>query len=105
MKIPHHDFGGNSNGRFLHFAHPNAYTPACFQQLIKPLLPYYHVRRGAYCSMLCRACLNPLLGKLTFELVLVVRQASFVEFARPRANRLHLEMQTPPIGKPCLLND
>jgi pimeloyl-ACP methyl ester carboxylesterase len=44
MKIPHHNFGGNSNGRLLHFAHPNAYTPACFQQLINPLLPYYHVR-------------------------------------------------------------
>ena len=42
MQIPYHDFGGQ-DGRFLHFAHPNAYTPACFQQFINPLLPHYHV--------------------------------------------------------------
>jgi len=41
MKIPFHDFGGN--GPLLHFAHPNAYPPRCFQQLINYLLPHYHV--------------------------------------------------------------
>ena len=39
--IPFHDFGGNNT--LLHFAAPNAYTPACFQQFINPLLPHYHV--------------------------------------------------------------
>jgi pimeloyl-ACP methyl ester carboxylesterase len=45
MKIPFHDFGGDEDGErpLLHFAASNAYTPACFQQFINPLLPHYRV--------------------------------------------------------------
>jgi len=39
--IPFYDFGGN--GPLVHFAHPNGYTPGCFQQLIWPLLPHFRV--------------------------------------------------------------
>jgi pimeloyl-ACP methyl ester carboxylesterase len=39
--IPHHDFGGQ--GPILHFAHPNAYPPACFRQFLTPLTAHYHV--------------------------------------------------------------
>lgn len=41
--IPCHDFGGNDNGRLIHFAHSNGFPPACFQQMINPLLPQYRV--------------------------------------------------------------
>ena len=40
-QIPFLDFGGD--GPLLHFAHANAYPPACYQQMIAPLLPHYHV--------------------------------------------------------------
>jgi pimeloyl-ACP methyl ester carboxylesterase len=39
--IPFDDFGGT--GPILHFAHPNAYPPACFEALLKPLTENYHV--------------------------------------------------------------
>jgi pimeloyl-ACP methyl ester carboxylesterase len=39
--IPFHDFGGN--GPLLHFAHPNAYTPATFCQFLRPLTEQYRV--------------------------------------------------------------
>jgi pimeloyl-ACP methyl ester carboxylesterase len=39
--IPFYDFGGD--GPLLHFAGPNAYTPACFHQFIAPFLPHFHV--------------------------------------------------------------
>ena len=35
------DFGGQ--GPLLHFAHPNAYPPACFQAMLEPLTADYHV--------------------------------------------------------------
>ncbi len=35
------DFGGR--GSLLHFAHPNAYPPACFTALLQPLTDDYHV--------------------------------------------------------------
>jgi pimeloyl-ACP methyl ester carboxylesterase len=39
--IPFEDFGGS--GPILHFAHPNAYPPACFKALLEPLTANYHV--------------------------------------------------------------
>ena len=39
--IPFDDFGGT--GPTLHFAHPNAYPPACFKALLEPLTLDYHV--------------------------------------------------------------
>lgn len=39
--IPFEDFGGT--GPILHFAHPNAYPPACFTPLLEPLTENYHV--------------------------------------------------------------
>jgi pimeloyl-ACP methyl ester carboxylesterase len=39
--IPFEDFGGS--GAILHFAHPNAYPPACFKALLEPLTKNYHV--------------------------------------------------------------
>jgi len=39
--IPFHDFGGN--GPILHFAHANAYPPACYRQFISPFLAHYRV--------------------------------------------------------------
>jgi pimeloyl-ACP methyl ester carboxylesterase len=39
--IPFIDFGGN--GPVLHFAHPNAYPPAGFEQFLRPLTPTHHV--------------------------------------------------------------
>jgi len=41
FSIPFVDFGGS--GSLLHFAHANAYPPACYQQFIEPFLPNYHV--------------------------------------------------------------
>ncbi len=35
------DFGGQ--GPLLHFAHPNAYPPACFTAILEPLTADYHV--------------------------------------------------------------
>lgn len=35
------DFGGT--GPILHFAHPNAYPPACFTPILEPLTARYHV--------------------------------------------------------------
>ncbi len=35
------DFGGQ--GQVLHFAHPNAYPPACFTPMLEPLTAVYHV--------------------------------------------------------------
>jgi pimeloyl-ACP methyl ester carboxylesterase len=39
--IPFDDFGGS--GPILHFAHPNAYPPACFKAFLEPLAEKYHV--------------------------------------------------------------
>jgi pimeloyl-ACP methyl ester carboxylesterase len=39
--IPFEDFGGR--GPILHFAHPNAYPPACFKAMLEPLTETYHV--------------------------------------------------------------
>jgi pimeloyl-ACP methyl ester carboxylesterase len=39
--IPYEDFGGT--GPILHFAHPNAYPPACFTPMLEPLSENYHV--------------------------------------------------------------
>jgi len=39
--IPFDDFGGR--GHVLHFAHPNAYPPACFKAFLEPLTENYHV--------------------------------------------------------------
>jgi len=39
--IPFYDFGGR--GPLLHFAHSNGFTPACFRQMMEPLLPHFHV--------------------------------------------------------------
>jgi len=39
--IPFDDFGGR--GPLLHFAHPNAYPPACFRSFLEPLTEHYHV--------------------------------------------------------------
>ncbi len=39
--IPYEDFGGK--GPILHFAHPNAYPPACFTPILEPLSENYHV--------------------------------------------------------------
>lgn len=39
--IPFHDFGGQ--GPLVHFAHANGFPPACFRQMIAPLLPHYRV--------------------------------------------------------------
>ena len=39
--IPFEDFGGT--GPILHFAHPNAYPPACFTPMLEPLTAGYHV--------------------------------------------------------------
>jgi pimeloyl-ACP methyl ester carboxylesterase len=39
--IPYEDFGGT--GPILHFAHPNAYPPACFKAMLEPLAADYHV--------------------------------------------------------------
>jgi pimeloyl-ACP methyl ester carboxylesterase len=39
--IPFDDFGGD--GPLLHFAHPNAYTPATFRQFLQPLTEQYRV--------------------------------------------------------------
>jgi pimeloyl-ACP methyl ester carboxylesterase len=39
--IPFFDFGGE--GSLVHFSHSNGYTPACFQQVMAPLLPHYRV--------------------------------------------------------------
>jgi pimeloyl-ACP methyl ester carboxylesterase len=39
--IPFDDFGGD--GPLLHFAHPNAYTPATFRQFLQPLTGHYRV--------------------------------------------------------------
>ena len=39
--LPYEDFGGT--GPILHFAHPNAYPPACFRPLLEPLTENYHV--------------------------------------------------------------
>ncbi len=43
MTIPFHIFGGDENSPILHFAAPNAYPAACFQQLVAPLLPHHRV--------------------------------------------------------------
>jgi len=40
--IPFHDFGGD--GPLLHFAHANAYPPACYRQFIDPFLTHYRVQ-------------------------------------------------------------
>lgn len=40
--ILYHDFGGD--GPILHFAHANAYPPACYRQFITPFLPHYQVQ-------------------------------------------------------------
>ena len=40
-QIPFEDFGGT--GPTLHFAHPNAYPPACFKAMLEPLTAEYHV--------------------------------------------------------------
>jgi pimeloyl-ACP methyl ester carboxylesterase len=40
--IPFHDFGGD--GPILHFAHANAYPPACYRQFIAPLASHYRVQ-------------------------------------------------------------
>lgn len=40
--IPYYDFGGD--GPILHFAHANAYPPACYRQFITPFLPHYQVQ-------------------------------------------------------------
>jgi pimeloyl-ACP methyl ester carboxylesterase len=39
--MPYHLFGGS--GPPVHFAHSNGFPPACFQQMIRPLLPEYRV--------------------------------------------------------------
>lgn len=39
--IPFHDFGGD--GPLVHFAHANGFLPACFRQMIQPLLTHYRV--------------------------------------------------------------
>ncbi len=39
--IPYFDFGGE--GPLIHFSHSNGFTPACFQQVVAPLLPRYRV--------------------------------------------------------------
>lgn len=39
--IPFHAFGGD--GPILHFAHANAYPPACYRQFIAPFLAHYRV--------------------------------------------------------------
>jgi len=39
--IPFIDFGGE--GQIIHFAHPNAYPPACFRQFLMALIPSFHV--------------------------------------------------------------
>jgi pimeloyl-ACP methyl ester carboxylesterase len=39
-QIPFLDFGGE--GPLLHFAHANAYPPACYRQFIRPFLPHFH---------------------------------------------------------------
>jgi pimeloyl-ACP methyl ester carboxylesterase len=41
FSIPFIDFGGN--GPLLHFAHANAYPPACYRQFIEPLVADHHV--------------------------------------------------------------
>jgi len=41
MIIPFHDFGGT--GPIIHFAHANAYPPACYKQLFQPFLQDYKV--------------------------------------------------------------
>ena len=41
IPIPYEDFGGT--GSILHFAHPNAYPPACFKAMLEPLTTDYHV--------------------------------------------------------------
>ncbi len=40
-KIPFVDFGGA--GTFLHFAHANAYPPACYRQFLESLTADFHV--------------------------------------------------------------
>lgn len=39
--IPYIELGGH--GEVLHFAHPNAYTPACFRQFLAPFTERYRV--------------------------------------------------------------
>jgi pimeloyl-ACP methyl ester carboxylesterase len=39
--ITFEDFGGQ--GPLLHFAHPNAYPPACFSSILEPLTDTHHV--------------------------------------------------------------
>ena len=39
--IPFHDFGGT--GELIHFAHANAYPPACYRAFIEPLTAQYRV--------------------------------------------------------------
>lgn len=39
--IPYLDFGGE--GQIIHFAHPNAYPPACFRQFLTALTASFHV--------------------------------------------------------------
>ena len=39
--IPFVDFGGE--GKYLHFAHPNAYAPKTFHRFIEPFTDHYHV--------------------------------------------------------------
>jgi pimeloyl-ACP methyl ester carboxylesterase len=43
--IPFEDFGGSTeqNKPVLHFAHPNAYAPACFRQFLSPFFADYRV--------------------------------------------------------------
>lgn len=41
QNIPHIEFGGA--GPVLHFAHPNAYPPACFRQFLAPFTDQYRV--------------------------------------------------------------
>lgn len=43
--IPFHNFGGD--GSVIHFAHANAYPPACYRQFLAPFLAQYHVE-GVY---------------------------------------------------------
>lgn len=39
--IPFHNFGGD--GSVIHFAHANAYPPACYRQFLAPFMAQYHV--------------------------------------------------------------
>ncbi|MEM7798629.1 MAG: hypothetical protein AAF633_05515, partial [Chloroflexota bacterium] len=41
IHYPIHHFGGE--GPLLHFAHPNAYPPACFHRFLDGLTPHFTV--------------------------------------------------------------